>query len=115
MLKRCVKSLKPVAISVALVWFLLLGIAFAEDLGLLRDTFENGDQQIEQVLSTDIIKGARASDYARLVLLSPATVPSLSALHLLCVSPRSCTDIGESIIRMRRDFKLYLLHSIYLI
>lgn len=115
MLKKYVTSLKPVAACIALAWSLLFGIAFAEDLGLLRDVFENGDQQIEQVLSSDVIEGTRASDYVGVVHPSPTAILSLPALHSLCPSLRSCTDIGESVVRMKRGFKLYRLHSTYLI
>lgn len=115
MLKECATSLKPGAACIALVWVFLFAIAFAEDLGLFRDTFKSGDPQIEQVLSSDVIEDAQDSDYARLVDSLPTAVPSLPALHSLCPSPRSCTDIGESVVCMKRGFKLYLLHSAYLI
>ena len=115
MLKQYIKSPKPVAACIVLVWLLLFGIAFAEDLGLFGDTFENGDPQLEQVLSSDVIEDAQASDYARLVGSLPVVVPSLLVLHSLCASPRSYANIGESVVRMERGFKLYLLHSTYLI
>lgn len=115
MLKQCVKSLRPIATCTALVWLLLIGIAFAEDLGFFRDTFESGDPQIEQLLSSDIIEDAQAADYVGLVHPSPSAILSLSALHLLYPSPRSCADISESVVRMKRGFKLYRLHSAYLI
>lgn len=115
MVQWCENIRKAAAACIAVAWLILFGVVLGEGLGLYQDTPENLDQQIEEVLSSDVITGNQAPDLTSVAHSFITAAVSPPAFDTLCASPRLFIKGGERIAPITKGLELYRLHSTYLI